>query len=201
MAKRITSYLAPLVGMAILALADLTVIVTANSDDSPGIVLFLVIYNVLVFMAFASLMAAMFGDPGYVPHNYKVNLRNMSRLLCALYKSVIRYQDARPEDHPNKDAYIRARALAKYEFVLPLERGDGTTVIRGHYGNTTSLEVGVKGIVDPDHLFDSASTQNMKQSERMIASYKDGSIARDFDMQMSVRNADKVPVINQNTSL
>ena len=96
---------------------------------------------------------------------------------------------------------MRARALAKYEFILPLERGDGTTVIRGHYGNTTTLEVGVRGIVDPDHLFDSASTQNMKQSERMISSYRDASFAQDVDLQMSVRNADKRPIISQNTSL
>ena len=78
MAKRITSYLAPLFGLAILALADFAVVVTANSDESPGIIVFLVIYNILVFMAFASLIAAMFGDPGYVPHNYQMNLRHMS---------------------------------------------------------------------------------------------------------------------------
>ena len=65
---------------------------------------------------------------------------------------------------------MKARAQAKYEFILPLERGDGTKVLRGHYGNTSTLEVGVKGIVDPDHLFDSASTCNFKQSERMFSS-------------------------------
>ena len=44
----------------------------------------------------------------------------------------------------------------KYEFILPLERGDGTEVLRGHYGDCqTQFMLRGGGIADPDHLFES----------------------------------------------
>lgn len=50
----------------------------------------------------------------------------MSPLIRALYTMVSKYQTEVPPIDTS---------FARYEFVLPLERGNGTKVMRGHYGD------------------------------------------------------------------
>jgi hypothetical protein len=92
MGKKITSYSAPFFGVCTLIFSDFTVIIM-NLPLSNSSISFIVLYNILVFLALWSLFSAMWCDPGFIPRDSVYDLSKMSRLTAALYKNVSKYQD------------------------------------------------------------------------------------------------------------
>lgn len=77
--------------------------------------------------------------------------------MNALLSKTVALRNEKIDVGVSSSDYMHKRQLAQYEYVLPLERGDGSKVMRGHYGNL-NLELGAKGILDKDGIFESIET-------------------------------------------
>lgn len=85
--KDLQSYIAPVVGLCVLGLADYSFISInlARSGFESWEITLVVVYNFLVFMSVWSLMSAMCKDPGYIPYNYTYAQSKLSSAAKVLY--------------------------------------------------------------------------------------------------------------------
>lgn len=92
--KNLCSYLAPIAGLGVLVLCDFAVFsvyIHPHEQLKLKIFLYLIVYNVLVFMAILSLLMTWCGNPGFIPKGYCYDSSKLSILTQALYKYVVKH--------------------------------------------------------------------------------------------------------------
>jgi hypothetical protein len=85
--KDCTSYVAPLVGLAVLITCDYQFWSINNTGTLNYLnIPLLLIYNLICLMAIFSLLMTMFSNPGHLPKNYHYDSSQLSRTTAALFK-------------------------------------------------------------------------------------------------------------------
>ena len=76
-----------------------------------------------------SLFNTRFNNPGFIPHKYSYDVSKMSKLLTALYLQTSSYENERIDaSSSDLNTYKKNRKEPKFQFILPLECGDGTPI-------------------------------------------------------------------------
>lgn len=96
-----SSYIAPVCAVCALGFADYCIIIIQPNNNY----VWLVCYNLFVFLALWSLLSTYFTDPGFVPINGKYDLSKLPRLVASLYKQTCKYQHAKIDINEFKNSY------------------------------------------------------------------------------------------------
>lgn len=92
--KKISSYIAPFIGLTTLAICDYAVSrISINVMDSDYIIV-ISMYNFLALMVVWSFLSTTFRNPGFIPTGYSYDLTRMSRITYSLYQNIIKFQAA-----------------------------------------------------------------------------------------------------------
>jgi hypothetical protein len=90
-----SSYISPLIGLTAIAYCDFAILkmnfLTFGSLTHPTLLIAVLVYNFVIFMVLWSLFATMCNDPGYVPLNETYNTDKLSRIVNAIYLSIMKY--------------------------------------------------------------------------------------------------------------